>query len=379
MPPLPPPSDDARASSDLLVARIREAIASAGGWLSFAHYMELALYAPGLGYYSGGARKFGAAGDFVTAPEISPLFGRALGRQLAKVLDQCGGGILELGAGTGKLAAHVMAELISMGRPASYSILEVSGELRQRQQETLEHAGLADRATWLDTLPETFTGAIFGNEVLDALPVHLIHWTEQGALERGVVWQDDRLQWQERPITDTTLLARTAALDLPSGYVSEINLAAPALVRELGQRLHAGLLLFVDYGYGRSEYYHPQRYMGTLRAHYRHHALDDPFHLPGLTDLSAHVDFTAVAEAGRAAGLDVLGYTSQAGFLLNGGITSLLAETPVEATAHYLSLSAGVKKLLSPVEMGELFKVMGMGRGVSAPSGFATGSLTRLL
>lgn len=377
--PLPPPSEDARANSDLLVARIREAITSAGGWLSFARYMELALYAPGLGYYSGGARKFGAAGDFVTAPEISPLFGRMLSRQLAEVLDQCGGGILELGAGTGKLAAHILADLVCLGRPASYSILEVSGELRQRQQETLEQSGLAGRVAWLDTLPEIFTGVIFGNEVLDALPVHLIHWTTEGALERGVVWRENQLQWLDRPIADAALLARASALELPPDYVSEINLAAPALVRELGQRLQAGLLLFVDYGYGRSEYYRPQRCMGTLRAHYRHHALDDPFHLPGLTDLSAHVDFTAVAEAGLEAGLDVLGYTSQARFLLNGGITALLAETPIDATARYLSLSAGVKKLMSPVEMGELFKVMGLGRGVSALSGFVAGSLTRLL
>ncbi|HYP67150.1 MAG TPA: SAM-dependent methyltransferase [Thiobacillaceae bacterium] len=379
MPPLPPPSDDARANSDLLLARMRGAIEAAGGWLSFARYMELALYAPGLGYYSGGARKFGVAGDFVTAPEISPLFGRVLGRQLAQVLEQCGGGVLELGAGTGKLAAQVLEELGRLGGTAFYSILEVSGEMRQRQQETLAQSGLAGQVTWLDTLPEKLAGVIFGNEVLDALPAHLIRWTEQGPVERGVIWQDDRLHWQERPIADAALLARAAALELPPGYVSEINLAAPALVRELGQRLQAGLLLFIDYGYGRSEYYHPQRRVGTLRAHYRHHALDDPFHLPGLTDLSVHVDFTAVAEAGLEAGLDLLGYTSQAHFLLNGGVTDLLAETPAEAKTSYLSLSGGVKKLLSPVEMGESFKAIGLGRGVRAPSGFAAGGQTRLL
>jgi SAM-dependent MidA family methyltransferase len=341
--------------------------------------MELALYTPGLGYYSGGARKFGAAGDFVTAPEISPLFGRVLACQLTEVLDQCGGTILELGAGTGKLAAQILGELQQLGRRAPYSILEVSGELRQRQQETLEQAGLAGTVTWLDTLPETFTGVIFSNEVLDALPVHLIHWTEHGPQERGVIWQEDQLQWQDQPIADALLLKRAVALDLPPGYVSEISLAAPALVKELGRCLQAGMLMFVDYGYGRSEYYHPQRHMGTLRAHYRHRALDDPFHLPGLTDLSAHVDFTAVAEAGLEAGLTLLGYTSQAHFLINGGITALLAETPVEPVARYLPLSTGVQKLLSPVEMGELFKVMELGKGVSATSGFAAGSLTRLL
>ncbi len=378
MPQLPPPSNDARANSELLLARIRDAIASTG-WLSFARYMELALYAPGLGYYSGGAQKFGAAGDFVTAPEISPLFGRVLSRQLAEVLDQCGGGILELGAGTGKLAAQILGELERLGTQAPYSILEVSGELRQRQQETLTQAGLADAVTWLDALPETFTGVLVGNAVLDALPVHLIHWTAQGPLERCVVWQEDQLQWQDRPIADALLLKRAMTLDLPPGYVSEINLAAPALVKELGRNLQAGMLLFVDYGYGRSEYYHPQRHMGTLRAHYRHRGLDDPFHLPGLTDLSAHVDFTAIAEVGLDAGLDLLGYTSQAHFLVNGGITGLLAETPAEAAARYLPLSIGVQKQLSPVEMCELFKVMLLGKGVNATSGFATGSLTRLL
>ena len=378
MPQLPPPSDDARASSERLLARMREAIAT-DGWLSFARYMELALYAPALGYYSGGARKFGSAGDFVTAPEISPLFGRVLARQLAEVLDQSGKALLELGAGTGRLAAQILGELKQLGKPASYSILEVSSELRQRQEQTLEQAGLAGAVTWLDTLPETFSGIVFGNEVLDALPVHLIHWTAQGPMERGVVWKEDQLRWQDRPIADALLLKQAAALDLPPGYVSEINLASPALVRELGRRLQAGMLLFVDYGYGRSEYYHPQRHMGTLRAHYRHHALDDPFHLPGLTDLSAHVDFTAVAEAGLEAGLDLLGYTSQAHFLVNGGITALLAGIPVEAATRYAPLASGAQKLLSPVEMGELFKVMGLGRQVIAPSGFVTGSLARLL
>lgn len=375
MPPLPSPSGEARLHSARLIDRIRAAIESQGGWLSFARYMELALYTPGLGYYSGGASKFGAAGDFVTAPEISPLFGRVLARQLTEVLHQCGGGILELGAGTGKLAAQLLGELGSLGLGAPYSILELSGELRTRQQETLR----GREVSWLDALPGNFTGVIFGNEVLDALPVHLIRWTETGPLERGVVWHDSKFQWRDQPIADASLVKRAQALDLPPGYVSEINLAAPALVAELGRRLAAGMLLFIDYGFGRSEYYHPQRHMGTLRAHYRHHALDDPFFLPGLTDLTAHVDFTAIAEAGLDAHLDLLGYTSQAHFLLNGGLTDLLAETPPGDAARYLQQTTAAQKLVSPAEMGELFKVIALGRGVNAPSGFVAGSLTRLL
>jgi SAM-dependent MidA family methyltransferase len=377
--PLPFPSDDARQHSTLLVDLIRTELASSGGWISFARYMELALYAPGLGYYSGGARKFGVGGDFVTAPEITPLFGRVLARQFAEVLDQCGGGILELGAGTGKLAAQVLGELDRLGKPVLYSILEVSGELRQRQQDALGQAGLIDRVNWLDALPDNMTGIMYGNEVLDALPVHLIHWTESGPLERGVIWQQDQFQWQDQPISDPLLLAHAQSFDLPAGYISEVNLAAPALLAELGRRLNAGMMLFIDYGFGRSEYYHPQRHMGTLRAHYRHHALDDPFHFPGLSDLTAHVDFTAIADAGLDAGLGLLGYTSQAHFMVNGGLTSLLAETPPDQVVDYLPQTAAAQKLISPAEMGELFKVIGFGKGVSAPGGFAAGSLTRLL
>ncbi|MGO9444434.1 MAG: class I SAM-dependent methyltransferase [Thiobacillaceae bacterium] len=377
--PLPIPSEDALGQSARLVDHVRTEIEASNGWLSFARYMELALYAPGLGYYSGGARKFGAAGDFVTAPELSPLFGRVLARQFAEVLDQCGGEILELGAGTGTLAKQVLGELSQLAKQVPYSILEVSSELRQRQQENLTQAGLIDQITWLDALPNHFTGIIVGNEVLDALPVHLIHWTQAGPMERGVTWHEDGFHFNDRRISDAVLAERAQAYDLPPGYVSEINLAAPALASELGRRLASGMILFIDYGFGRSEYYHSQRDMGTLRAHYRHQALDDPFHLPGLCDLTAHVDFTAIAEAGLDAGLKLLGYTNQAHFLLNGGLAERLAETPADEAAHYLPQAAAVHRLISPAEMGELFKVMGLGRGVTRPSGFAAGSLARLL
>lgn len=382
---LPAPSPEQLEASRSLVRHIRSEIAANGGWISFARYMALALYTPGLGYYSGGSEKFGAGGDFVTAPQISPLFGRVLARQFAETLKQTGGGILELGAGTGLLAAQIVGELRALGVDAPYSILEVSGELRARQQETLKQFTPSPSPQpsplngegvirWLDTLPEKFTGVIFGNEVLDALPVHLVHWTGDGPLERGVTTGEQGFGWEDRPIADQALLEKARALDLPAGYASEINLAAPALVKSLAERLGSGLLLFIDYGFGRSEYYHLQRHMGTLRAHYRHHALDDPFYLPGLCDLTAHVDFTAVADAGLEAGLNICGYTTQANFLLAGGITALLAKTPPDAATAYLPLSAGVQKLLSPAEMGELFKVIGMTRkNAPCPSAFVLG------
>jgi SAM-dependent MidA family methyltransferase len=367
---LPTPAPEPLKASRALTQHIQAEISSNDGWISFARYMELALYTPGLGYYSGGSEKFGAGGDFVTAPQISPLFGRVLARQFADVLQQAGGGVLELGAGTGLLAAQILGELDALGMEIPYSILEVSGNLRERQQETLR----SSTVNWLETLPEKFTGVIFGNEVLDALPVHLIHWTENGPLERGVIVDKQGFGWQDRPIAEPVLLAQAHALDLPAGYVSEINLAAPALVKSLAERLECGLLLFIDYGFGRAEYYHPQRHMGTLRVHYRHHALDDPFYLPGLCDLTAHVDFTTVADAGLEAGLNVCGYTTQANFLLAGGITTMLAEMPAESAATYLPLSTGVQKLLSPAEMGELFKVIGFTKGNAlCPSAFSLG------
>ena len=370
--PLPAPTPEQLETTQKLTQRIRSQIDANGGWIPFARYMELALYTPGLGYYSGGAAKFGAGGDFVTAPQISPLFGRVLARQFAEVLRQAGGGILELGAGNGLLAGQILGEFTALGIDVPYSILEVSSELRARQQEALQ--AYAGQARWLDRLPEHFCGVVFGNEVLDALPVHLVHWTENGPQERGVIAGSQGFDWEDRAITDPVLLERVRILDLPAGYVSEINLAAPALVKSLAERLQSGLLLFIDYGFGCGEYYHPQRHMGTLRAHYRHHALDDPFYLPGLCDLTAHVDFTAVADAGLEAGLDVCGYTTQANFLLAAGVTALLAEMPADSAAAYLPLSTGVQKLLSPAEMGELFKVIGMaGSDTPCPSAFSFG------
>ncbi len=367
---LPAPSADALAHSQRVVAHLATLINEAGGWIPFSRFMDAALYAPGLGYYSAGAMKFGAAGDFVTAPELTPLFARTIARAIAPVLAQTGGDVLELGAGSGRLAADILGELATLDAlPARYFILEVSADLRARQRETFQRESPqhADRVQWLDTLPGRFRGVVLGNEVLDALPVELVHWTDAGPLARGVTLAGERFAWQDRAIKDVRLRARAETLALAPGYVSEINLAADALLASLAASLDHGLILMIDYGFGAGEYYHPQRHMGTLRAHYRHHALDDPFHLPGLTDLTAHVDFSAVARAATAAGLDLAGYTTQAAFLLGSGLLELLSQTSPADTPAYLPQANAVQRLLSPAEMGELFKAIAFVRGELAP------------
>ena len=370
------PDDAALAHSRRLTGLIREEIRAAGGWIPFARYMELALYAPGLGYYVAGARKLGAGGDFVTAPEISALFGRALARQVLQILECAGGGVLELGAGSGKLAAVLLAELARLGRvPRHYQILEVSPELRERQRSLLrrEVPALLDRVEWLDAFPAQATGVVLGNEVLDAVPVHAVAWREHGVFERGVALDGEKFAWAERP-AEARLLAAAEAIQVEPPYVGEIGLTAQALVHALARRLQCGAMLFIDYGFGRAEFYHPQRSTGTLLCHYRHRSHDDPFRFPGLQDITAHVDFTAIAHSAVGAGLRLLGYATQARFLLNCGITALLSETPAEDAAAWLPLSAAVQKLVSPAEMGELFKAIALGRGIDAAlMGFAAG------
>jgi len=374
---LPTPTPEALAHSQHMAGHLRQLIEAAGGWIPFSRYMETVLYTPGLGYYAAGATKFGTAGDFVTAPELTPLFGRTLAHAIRPVLARCGSSILELGAGSGQLAVDVLTELQRLDAlPERYAILEVSAELRARQQATLarELPQLLDRLQWLDALPERHNGVVLGNEVLDALPVELVHWTEAGAMVRGVMLEDEALGWEDRPITDPELLAVAEALALAPGYVSEISLAAPALIASLADCLNSGLILMIDYGFGRAEFYHPQRHMGTLRAHYRHHALDDPFYLPGLCDLTAHVDFSAIAESAQACGLTLAGYASQANFLLNAGMADLLMQTTPEDAAAYLPQANALQRLVSPAEMGELFKVIGLTRACDVPlAGFARG------
>ena len=384
---LPPPSEDALRHSARLIELLRSEIDSQGGWLSFSRFMEQALYAPGLGYYVAGATKLGEAGDFITAPEISPLFARALARQVAQILERSGGDILELGAGSGRLAADLIAELRELDRaPRRYYILEVSPQLREHQQITIERhlPQLAAQIEWLTSPPEDFHGVVIANEVLDALPVHLVVWRDDGLYQRGVSWKDNVFSWDERPLPPGPLHEAAEAAHAGAGfgapYVSEISLAAPALIRSLAASLHKGALLLIDYGFGRREYYHPQRAQGTLMCHHRHRAHTDPFHLPGLQDITAHVDFTAIAEAGIDAGLEFLGYTTQAQFLINCGITQLLEQSSGDTVVGNISRTAGAQKLLSPAEMGELFKVIALGRGLDVSLfGFASGDKSRLL
>jgi len=385
---LPAPTPDALAHSQHLIAAIVADIEAKGGWIGFDRYMELALYAPGLGYYSAGARKFGAAGDFVTAPELSPLFAQSLAPLAAQVMAESGPHIIEAGAGTGRLAADLLAALEALGSlPESYAILDLSPDLRQRQAETLAARvpHLASRVIWLDRLPERFSGLVLGNEVLDAMPVHLVAWREKGIFERGVVWQEAEgcFAWSERPASGE-LLQRAEALAEectipPAGYISEIGLAAPAWTASWAPILEQGVLLLLDYGFPRQEFYHPQRGGGTLMCHYRHHAHPDPFHLPGLTDITAHVDFTAVAEAAFAAGLEVLGYLPQGPFLMDAGLLEALARLP-GGSPDYLKAAAMVQKLVQPHEMGELFKVIALGKGISSPlPGFRRGDRSHTL
>lgn len=372
---LPAPSPEALAHSAQLVAHIRAAIDAAGGWLPFSRYMELALYAPGLGYYTAGSRKLGAAGDFTTAPELSPLFGHAIAQQVRALRNADLPDILEIGAGSGALAAAILEELERLGAlPERYLILELSPELRARERDTLAARvpHLLERVAWLNQLPPAFTGIVLGNEVLDAMPVEIVRNGEAGIEQGGVSHDLSALVFKP---ADDALAAATAALALPAPCTTEIGLAAQAFVRTLADMLERGALLFIDYGFPAREYYHPQRTRGTLMCHYRHRAHDDPFYLPGLQDITAHVDFSAIARSAHAGGLDVAGYTTQARFLLNCGLTELLLRTPPEDAARYLPQAAAAQKLLSPAEMGELFKVIALTRGIDAPLlGFAGGN-----
>ena len=383
---LPSPSPEASAHSRELVTAISREIATRGGWIPFVRFMELALYAPGLGYYSAGARKFGAAGDFVTAPEMSGFFGRTLARQVAQVMEVSQPLLLEVGAGSGRLAADLLLELEALGRlPERYGILDLSADLRERQQATLASAAphLLSRVHWLDRLPEAFSGVVVANELLDAMPAHVVAWREDGVFERGVcLVETGGFAWHERPTTNALLAAAEeigAQCTLPPGYESEIGLAARAWVADWGCRLRCGALLLIDYGFPRREFYHQQRGRGTLMCHYRHHSHPDPFFLPGLQDVTVHVDFTAIIAAADSSGLDLLGYTSQGRFLLNCGILDLLArEQP--GTSEYIRASGAINKMLMPHEMGELFKVIAIGRGIARPLlGFAAGDQSQRL
>jgi SAM-dependent MidA family methyltransferase len=369
---VPPPTPEAAAHSHELAERIADEIGKAGGWIPFSRFMELALYAPGFGYYSAGARKIGAGGDFVTAPELTPMFARCLAMQVRQVLDHVGGAVLELGPGTGVLAADIFEELKSQGAaPARYLLLEVSPELRERQRALIAGRHPADigRFEWIDRLPERIEGIVIANEVLDVLPCALVHRTREEILERGVLVTEAGFAWEDMALPDGELKRRANAV-IPPGdydYLTEVNLSAEALVRSVAAALTRGLALFIDYGYAQAEYYHPQRSTGTLRCHYRHRFHGDPFFLPGLQDITAHVDFTSMARAAQSAGAEVLGYTTQAHFLISCGLAVMVAGGDPNMTLSRLKVTSAVHRLISPSEMGELFKVLGIGRGVEWP------------
>jgi len=345
--------------------------------MPFVQFMHEALYAPGLGYYAAGLAKLAtrdtldhpgsAAGDFVTAPELSPAFGFTLAQQVAQVLKNHPNSdpnpnpnytptIIEFGAGSGQLAHDVLTALSNLDCHPTYCILEVSADLRQRQQSRL--AQWQSQVKWLDDLPTDFEGVVLANEVLDAMPVHLVGWGADGSVfERGVVWQDDHFAWQDQPASDVVASALRAKMPPLPGYVTEINLAAQAWVGQIANWLKWGAAFLIDYGFTEREYYHPQRSSGTLMCHIQHRSHANPLILPGLQDITAHVDFTAMAHAAHDAGLDVMGYTSQARFLLNAGLLGLLPTLEPHQ-------QRGIDKLISEAEMGELFKVLAIGRGL---------------
>jgi len=375
---LPALSPDEERHSRAAVEFIRERITAAGGWISFADFMEMALYAPGLGYYSAGAVKLGASGDFVTAPEVSDLFSRCVARQCADVLAATGGDILELGAGTGRMAACVLQSLAEIGvLPEKYAILEVSADLADRQQARLQELPkeLRDRVIWLDRLSDIpMRGVVLANEVLDALPIQRFVVRSGHARELGVALAGDGFAWQE----SSTELADVPAVDLPDGYISEVCSRVAPWIAGIGQSLSQGALLLFDYGLPRAHYYHPQRTDGTLRCYFKQRAHDNPFINVGVQDITAWVDFTSVADAGLAAGLEIAGFVTQAAFLLGTGIEAMTTE--VDDVALRARLAGEARRLLMPGEMGESFKVMALCRDLDVPlRGFAYQDLRRSL
>lgn len=380
---LPQPDAASLEHSQRVADYIRSRIGEAGGSIGFAEFMQYALYATGLGYYSAGATKFGEAGDFITAPEVSPLFAKILANQVAAVLEQIDEptdrAILEIGAGSGALAVVLLKRLDALAAlPARYYILDVSADLRQRQATAIQAAmpHYFDRVSWLSALPESFTGVVIANEVLDALPVERFRKCEQRIFRRSVACSGDAFSWLTEPapgVLERALLEieDSLGLVLPDGYESEISLGAGAWVADLAASLRQGFVFLFDYGVSQSEYYAVDRFDGWLRCHFRHHAHSDPLIYPGIQDLTAWVNFTQVATAAVDSGLQVAGYVTQAQFLLHGGLQQELHEMAGLPTAAQIEMSQQVKLLMMPGEMGENFKCLGLGKGdIDAPELF---------
>lgn len=389
---LPPLNPEERAHSDKVTAFIRAFIAERGGVIGFDAFMRLALYAPGLGYYSAGATKLGRDGDFVTAPEVSSLFSRSLARQTADILGNTGGDVLELGAGSGRMAADVLTELAALeSLPARYLILEVSADLAERQRARLAQlpAALSQRVQWLDRWPDPpIRGVVLANEVLDAMPVErFVLRSQEGGIAvhaLGVAVEGGQFVWRETSPSPELMhavadIVEALPAQLPEGYVSEVCLSFQPWIASLANHLEEGVALLIDYGLPRAQLYHPERTTGTLRCHFRHRAHDDPFVNVGLQDITAWVDFTRVAEAADSAGLEVHGFATQAAFLIGAGIEPLLVagmQNAGDDLKEQTRLASEARKLLLPGEMGEVFKVIALGRRYESPlAGFRTQSL----
>ncbi|MDH5485321.1 MAG: SAM-dependent methyltransferase [Gammaproteobacteria bacterium] len=371
---LPKPSDIEQQHSEQLIGLIKNEIAASQGWISFSRYMELALYAPGLGYYSAGLQKFGEAGDFITAPEVSPLFAQSLAVPVAELLATMEQPrLIEFGAGSGILAAELLRALAAKNSlPDEYLIIELSAELKHRQQQALQALvpEYCARVRWLDSLPQIKLNAVvLANEVLDAMPVERFIKTEQGIEVLGVTWDEDRFRLQ--PATATESIRQAVEYIeveneyvFPVGYSAEINLHIRPWLAAIANILNQGAVYLIDYGYPRSEYYLPDRAAGTLMCYYRHRAHDDALCYPGLQDITAFVDFTDVAESALSCGFDVEGFTSQGNFLLACGITERVEAGSSSDERQQLLLVQQMKTLTMPEEMGERFKVMGLSYGL---------------
>ena len=354
--------------SKLLGSKIATEIASQGGWIAFSRYMEMALYEPGMGYYSAGAHKLGAGGDFTTAPELSPLFGAAIVSAILPVLEGLKAQglpakILEFGAGTGKLAESILTRLNDLGfQLDGYDIIEISPDLTQRQQERLHkltaELELSTKCSWLSSLSENFKGVILANEVIDAIPCDAIIYQNGFWYWYGVSFAEDKYFWKTgKPVEQALLPESLLSGNFSEGYVTELHPQANAWIRQIAKQLDAGLFLTFDYGFPESEYYHPQRIEGTLMAHHRHHAIQDPFYLPGLCDLTTHVEWAQIARSALAENVDDVYLTNQAAFLLDAGIGDIALEIGDPSNPEtFLPISNSLQKLLSEAEMGELFK-----------------------
>jgi SAM-dependent MidA family methyltransferase len=387
------PSIEEASHSQTLARLIQQEIQAQKGQISFAKYMEMALYAPGLGYYAAGKNKLGSKGDFTTAPEISPLFGATIVQTLLPIIEHLQHlnlpvKILEFGAGTGALAEAILIELQSQGIAVdSYSILDLSADLIERQQSRLAQA--FPMVNWINQLPKNFTGIILANEVLDAMPIELITYQDQQWLFKDVTLitgstegaSEDTIGFRHclgKVVPETMLPEYLRQQSFENGYTTEININAKAWVNSISEILDMGMVLTIDYGFPEHEYYHQQRNQGTVMGHYAHHAVQDPFFYPGLCDLTAHVDWTSIANTGINAGLSLLGFTSQASYLLDAGIGSLLMEkVDPSNSAEFMPHSNAIQKLLSEAEMGELFKVMCFGKGLPFEEGDLPGFRSR--